>query len=76
MAQRFLAKEIPSMRIYSYGYDAAYALSTSVSDIGSAAASLLEYLNGERQNEPEKRRPIIFVAHSLGGIVAKKVTFR
>ena len=58
----------------SYGYDAAFALSSSVSDIETAAASLLDYLDGERQNKQEKQRPIVFVAYSLGGIIVKKVS--
>jgi predicted alpha/beta hydrolase family esterase len=34
---------------------------------------LLDRLTGERQTPEEKSRAIIFIAHSLGGIVVKKV---
>jgi len=70
----FLPAKFPNVRVMSYGYDAAFALSSSVSDIETAAASLLDYLNGARLSTEEKERPIIFVAHSLGGIVVKKVS--
>lgn len=58
----------------SFGYDAAHALGNSVADINDAAASLVNSIAGER-DDGSKGRPIVFVAHSLGGIVVKKVGF-
>jgi hypothetical protein len=69
----FLPNQFPNSRVMSFGYDSASALSTAVSDIDDAARSLIDRLDGERQQEVAKRRPIIFVAHSLGGIVVKRV---
>ena len=57
----------------SYGYDSGIAFSKSVSDIDDEAAKLLDRLSGERQSDGQKTKPVVFVAHSLGGIVVKKV---
>jgi len=57
----------------SYGYNSRTAFSKAVTDINDEAAMLLDRLDGERQSKDQKTRPIIFVSHSLGGIVVKKV---
>jgi hypothetical protein len=59
--------------VLSYGYDSDTAFSKAVTDIDDIAGMLLDRLAGERQSPVEKSRAIIFVAHSLGGIVVKKV---
>ena len=60
-------------RVLSFGYDSDTAFSKAVTDIDDVAAMLLDRLTGERQTPEEKSRAIIFIAHSLGGIVVKKV---
>lgn len=57
----------------SYGYDSTTAFSKSVTDIEDQATMLLNALALERQSSPENKRPLIFIAHSLGGIIVKKV---
>ena len=59
-------------RVMSYGYNSETAFSKSVSDIEDHAEALLHALNMERMSHAQKERPIIFLAHSLGGIVVKK----
>jgi hypothetical protein len=67
-----LPHQIPQARIMSYGYDSSVVFSKSTEDISTFADGLLEDLVSRRQGQVEQR-PIIFICHSLGGIVAKKV---
>lgn len=68
----FLAGDVPNARILTYGYHSevtrGYA-SASKSGIFALARNLLYKLQRER----DVGRPIIFVAHSLGGIITKEV---
>ncbi|KAI0101579.1 hypothetical protein GGR51DRAFT_529441 [Nemania sp. FL0031] len=59
-------------RIWSYGYNSKTAFSTAVSDITDEASILLDRIQGERISDADKKRRIVFVAHSLGGILVKK----
>ncbi|KAH7380996.1 hypothetical protein BKA64DRAFT_584580, partial [Cadophora sp. MPI-SDFR-AT-0126] len=68
----FLPSQFPKTRVWSFGYNAS-VLSKSVEDIDDAATSLVDALKGERQSTPSRTKPIIFVAHSLGGIIVKRV---
>jgi protein SERAC1 len=68
----FLPKQIPHARIMSLGYNSVLQFSKSVADIGTFAEQLLAALVAKRRGRAA-RRHIIFVCHSLGGIVVKKV---
>lgn len=68
----FLPQQIPHARIMSFGYDSGVLFSKSTSNIGTFAEQLLELLLSMRVNV-SATRPIIFICHSLGGIVVKKV---
>jgi surfactin synthase thioesterase subunit len=69
----FLPEEFPNARIMAFGYDSKMFFSSSVTDIEDVACTLLNRLDGERDKR-HKNRPIVFIAHSLGGIVVKKVS--
>jgi hypothetical protein len=69
-----LPQQIPSARIMSYGYNSAVQFSKSVAGIGTFAEQLLQDMMAWRNTIEERARPIIFVCHSLGGIVFKQVS--
>ena len=71
----FLPSQLPKARIMSFSYNSDTALSKAVTDIDDMALKLLHTLNLFRQLAEERKRPIIFISHSLGGIVVKKAGF-
>ncbi|KAK2686835.1 hypothetical protein QWA68_014728 [Fusarium oxysporum] len=72
--QDLLKLDLEDARIMTFGYDADVAnfLTQAAQDgISGYANDLLGGLAGRRENTPDDRK-IIFVAHSLGGLVTKK----
>lgn len=69
-----LAEDVHNLRIITYGYDAdisKFLYRTSDRSIFSIAQDLVIRLEILRESSGCTDRPIIFVAHSLGGIVVK-----
>ncbi|KAJ5159113.1 phosphorylase superfamily protein [Penicillium coprophilum] len=66
-----LPEEFPTARIMVFGYDSGIFTRSTASgtDLGKA---LLASLAAKRQYENAQDRPILFVAHSFGGIVVKR----
>jgi triacylglycerol esterase/lipase EstA (alpha/beta hydrolase family) len=56
----------------TFGYNAAAAFGNSMSDFEDHARDLLSSLVDRRQRDDEMQRPLIFIAHSLGGIIVKQ----
>jgi hypothetical protein len=69
----FLPQRIPYARILSYGYNFTVQFSKSAAGVNTFAEQLLEDILSVRLYPMERMRPILFICHSLGGIVFKKV---
>lgn len=71
-----LPHDLDSARIMSFGYNAAAAFGRTTADVIDHSKNLLSSLINKREDDEEIDRPIIFIAHSLGGIVVKQVLFQ
>ncbi|KAK0716314.1 hypothetical protein B0H67DRAFT_454121, partial [Lasiosphaeris hirsuta] len=69
-------KTLPNSRILTYGYDTKvrhlFAGPVSQNSVYDHAGDLLGRLESLRRSSDEACRPILFIAHSLGGIVVKE----
>ncbi|KAJ9156533.1 ankyrin [Pleurostoma richardsiae] len=66
----FLPLHFPNARIMTFGYNSAVAFSKSIASIDDFAVELLERLTSARRAATS--RPLVFICHSMGGIVVKK----
>ncbi|KAL8400455.1 hypothetical protein RB594_000734 [Gaeumannomyces avenae] len=69
-----LPSELPNARVLSFAYNADVYGNTSVAGIRGNAQAMLARLRDLRDDR-DFRKPIIFVAHSLGGIVLKQALY-
>ncbi|KAK8035531.1 LipA and NB-ARC domain-containing protein [Apiospora rasikravindrae] len=77
--RHFLKDDIPNSRIFTWGYDSSVlnlTKSASHATIFGHAESLLGDISETRGTSEEEERPLIFVGHSLGGLVIKEALIR
>ncbi|KAJ5663921.1 hypothetical protein N7507_004652 [Penicillium longicatenatum] len=73
--KQLLPRDLPNARIWTFGYDADIigALKTASSNtLRDHGKSLMHDLSLARLMQKSHRRPLIFVAHSLGGLVTEQ----
>ncbi|KAI8314629.1 hypothetical protein K4K59_002711 [Colletotrichum sp. SAR11_240] len=68
----FVPQIVPVARVISFWYNSTVQFSKSTSDIDVFSDQLLEGLLAERESIEEQDRPLIFICHSLGGLVFKQ----
>ncbi|KAI5855156.1 hypothetical protein BZA05DRAFT_349757, partial [Tricharina praecox] len=69
----FLPSEIGEhIRILTFGYDTSRRDDRDAPTIHTFATSLLKSVAGARTGDNERNRPLIFIGHSLGGLVIKQ----
>jgi len=77
-SRHLIPKSLPTARVLVYGYDTniRHSLGPPISKntIYDIALDFLRSLEAERRSHPS--RPLVFVAHSLGGIVVKEALRR
>ncbi|KAK6601697.1 ankyrin repeat-containing protein [Botrytis cinerea] len=69
----FLPKDLPSARILAYGYDTSILDKNAKHSISDLAKAFLSSVRAFRSATKASQRPLIFVAHSLGGLNNKSL---
>ncbi|KAJ6565197.1 Alpha/Beta hydrolase protein [Mycena vulgaris] len=67
-----LPEHFPKARIITYGYNANVISDVSTGRIRTFAETFFERLKHERDSEGHPNKPLVLMAHSLGGLVLKQ----
>ncbi|RDW57768.1 hypothetical protein BP5796_12569 [Coleophoma crateriformis] len=67
-----IAKRIPKIRVWLYGYGTNLSDNSTIEDVDTFADTLTNLLRTFRARGDDLAKPLIFIAHSLGGLVLKQ----
>jgi len=70
----WLPKDLPHCRVMSYGYNC--KIQANMRPIREYGEAIGEALRKARKNEDERNRPLIFMGHSFGGLLAAHTLVR
>jgi hypothetical protein len=68
----FAPQDVPRARFITYGYDTGVVASDNNQGVHELARTLLDRIVIFRQRTQTQQRPLVFVCHSLGGVVLKE----
>jgi hypothetical protein len=68
-----LPSQIPDARVLGFNYNTTLKRSAGNLGIRDHARGLQMRLSEDREDEVDKSRPLVFVGHSLGGLIIKQV---
>ncbi|KAF9064864.1 Alpha/Beta hydrolase protein [Rhodocollybia butyracea] len=67
-----LPEHFPGARVLTYGYNANVISDVSTGRLRTFAETFLERLRQERDSEGYRHKPLVLMAHSMGGLVLKQ----
>jgi hypothetical protein len=68
-----LPEQLPEARIFKYGYDSTVAFSKPSAEVDNFARAFLHRVNSVRNSKAEQTRQVVFICHSLGGLLFEQV---
>ncbi|KAI5922299.1 hypothetical protein F4810DRAFT_711663 [Camillea tinctor] len=68
----YIPRDLPQARVLLYGYNSPLKTNNKLLSIMSLGETLTENINAFRRADSTDKRPVIFIGHSLGGLLVKQ----